>query len=504
MINGSVLQLKNISKIYPGVRALNDVSFEAKSGEILGLLGVNGAGKSTMMNVIGGLIQPDEGNILINHEKVEITNPEKAKELGIAFIQQEIQIFDNLMIYENVFITELNDYYVSKHIPFVKHSELIKQAKKYLDMLGLQIPVTTKMSRLSVGEQQMVQIARALSQGGRIILFDEPTSSLTGKEKEILFKTIRKLKDSGYIIIYITHYLEEVYDICDRIVVLKDGELAGSEVLEGLPRDKIVHMMLGKEISQVANEDRKIAAEKVLEVNNLSGKKLPKNVSFHLSKGEILGIWGLMGSGRTEMIRTILGLDKKKNGEIRINVNGSMKKVSGRELFKYTSYLTESRHFDGLFPKMPLWKNITVSSLDRYSTKYLKILNEKSEKEAALEEIEKINVKTADENVLARNLSGGNQQKMIMARWFLKNTDILFLDEPTKGVDVGSKVEIQNIIFEKARTGKSFIIISSEMDEIMALCDRIIVLRKGEQVTELTKEQFSKTNLMKDIVNGGR
>jgi len=479
------------------VKALTDVSFDLYSGEVLALMGVNGAGKSTLMNVLGGIHQPDKGEVFINGEEVRIDDPIRAKELGIAFIQQEIKIFENLSVFENIFITELKGVYLP--------GKPRKEAKRYLDMLGLDINVNTKMSRLSVGEQQMVQIARALSQGGKIILFDEPTSSLSDVEKQNLFDTIRKLRDSGIAIVYITHYLDEVFEICDKAIVLRDGMLVGECSIHNTDKHQIISMMLGAAIDmeveqRVFDESR---ADIVLEVENLTGKRgKPDDVSFCLRRGEILGIWGLLGSGRTEIIRNLLALDVPKNGRVKYMNSDSLVPVRGKALHKKAAYLTEGRHYDGMFANMPLWVNVTSTRLERFTKGAFKIMDVASERQESTKYLDDMNVAYTGETMLAKNLSGGNQQKMILSKWFMKEANIFFLDEPTKGVDVGAKMEIHRLIFDRAEKGNSFIVISSEFEEIMAMCDRILVINHGKLVNEVTKEDFSKETLMKDIVEG--
>jgi ribose transport system ATP-binding protein len=500
MENALILEMDQLRKSFPGVQALKDVSISAKEGEILGLIGVNGAGKSTLMNILGGIVTPDSGEIAINGERVRIKSPAVAEKLGIAFIQQEIQLFENLTVLENIFIADLNKWRVVKNLPFLNSKKMAEEARKYLAMLGCEINVSSLVSELAVGEQQMVQIARALSQGGKILLFDEPTSSLTLNEKQNLFKLIGKLKESNVIIIYISHHLDEIFEICDRVVILRDGKVTGEGRVGNISKEEIIRFMLGHEIEQSTLANKQPHGNKVLEVRNLSGERYPKNVSFSLAKGEVLGIWGLMGSGRTELVRTTLGLDKKKSGEVLFGENGDLHPINPQALFKHIGYLTEGRHFDGLFLNMPIWQNITSVFLKKFTTSKFKLLNTKEEKQAATQSIRQVNVSAVNENVLVKKLSGGNQQKIAISKWFIKKPKILFFDEPTKGVDVGAKAEIQNLIFTMAREGVSFVIISSEIEEIMSLCERILVIHQGEIVNELCSDEISKENLMKSVI----
>lgn len=491
-------QLNHISKTYPGVKALSDVSFTVTEGKVYGIVGVNGAGKSTMMNIIGGLIQPDEGGeILINGEKVVISNPKEAEKLGIAFIQQEVQAFDTMSVYENILAANLDKWTKG---PFLDRKGMKAEAKKYLDRLDCNVNLNAPASSLTVGDKQLLQIARALSLGGRILLFDEPTSSLSDNETAKLFEIINSLRDSGHIIFYISHYLDEIFELCDTVIALRDGVKTGDADVKDLTKEKLVNMMLGQEVSGNKAKFAQISDEIALRVENVSGRKFPKNVSFELHKGEVLGVWGLLGSGRSELFNTLLGVDKMTEGTIYLNINGEMTPVTQKELYKHVGYLTEGRHYDGLFLDMPISKNITSSDLNRYASKVIGVMNTKQETIDSRDQMQQVNVKAVNESMIVSKLSGGNQQKVIIAKWFLKNPDILFMDEPTKGVDVGAKKEIQNLIFDKAAKGMSFVVISSELEEIMDLCDRIIVIYEGRLVDEVYKSKFSKDNLMKGIV----
>jgi ribose transport system ATP-binding protein len=363
-------------------------------------------------------------------------------------------------------------------------------------MLGCNIDVNTRVSKLAVGEQQMVQIARALSQGGKILLFDEPTSSLSPKEKQNLFEVIRKLRESNLVVIYITHHLDEIFEICDKVIVLRDGQITGKGNVNEMSKKDLVYFMIGHDIEKLAQYPSRQQGKKILEVRNVSGEKYPKNVSFTLREGEILGVWGLMGSGRTELFRTLLGFDKMKEGEIHYGDHGDLKLERSGRFFKKVGYMTEERHFDGLFLQMPLWQNMTSVCLKRFASKFLQVLRRKEEAKVAREHMDKVNVKAVNENMQAYQLSGGNQQKVVIAKWFMKGPQVIFMDEPTKGVDVGAKAEIQNLLFEMTKSGMSFVIISSELEEIMYLCDRIIVLHAGELVSEIPREDFSKDKLM--------
>lgn len=494
------LQLNNISKTFPGVKALSDVTFRANPGEILGVVGVNGAGKSTMMNILGGLLQPDQGgSILVNGKDVKIKNPKDAEELGIAFIQQEVQIFDTLNVFENVLASDFNRWNKGKK-PFLDKKAMKEEVKKHLDALDCRIDLEAPAFSLTVGEKQMIQIARALSQGGQILLFDEPTASLSDHESNKLFDIINNLKAQGYIIFYISHYLDEIFDLCDRVIALRDGKKTGEAPVSDLSKEDLVNLMIGHLVEGSQRKDIRNKDNIILKAENITGAKFPKNVSFDLHKGEILGVWGLLGSGRSELFNTLLGIDKMIDGKISFNKDDKLEEISQKNLYKHVGYLTEGRHYDGLFLDMSISKNITSSFLSKFASKLLGILNTRKENEESRGLMKQVNVKAVDENMIVSKLSGGNQQKVIIAKWFLKDPDILFMDEPTKGVDVGAKAEIQNLIFEKSEKGMSFVVISSELEEIMNLCDRIIVISDGKLVGEVKRGDFSKDSLMEGIV----
>lgn len=500
MENKLSLQLNNLSKTFPGVKALSDVSFNAYPGEVLGVVGVNGAGKSTLMNILGGLLQPDKGGkIIINGEKVKIKNPRVAEDLGVAFIQQEVAAFETMSVFENVLARDFNKWRRNGS-PFLNKKAMKEEVKKHLAALDCHIDVDTPAHALTVGEKQMVQIARALSQGGQILLFDEPTASLSDHETQKLFEIINNLRSQGYIIFYISHYLDEIFEMCDRVVALRDGKKTGEAPISEINKEKLVDMMIGHVVETDERKDIRDKDDVLLKAENITGVKFPKNVSFDLHKGEILGVWGLLGSGRSELFNTLLGFDKMVEGKISFNQDGKLEEVNQKDLYKYVGYLTESRHHDGVFLDMPISENITSSDLERFASKGIGILNNKKEKEESRKYMKQVKVKAVDENMIVSKLSGGNQQKVIISKWMLKNPDILFMDEPTKGVDVGAKAEIQNIIFDRSEKGMSFVVVSSELEEIMNLCDRIIVIAEGKLVGEVTRKDFSKEALMAGIV----
>jgi ribose transport system ATP-binding protein len=488
------LRMAGISKRFPGVQALDDVSFEADRGRIVGLVGVNGAGKSTLMNVLGGILQPDGGDILLDGAKTVLSSPRDAERHGIAFIHQELLFFASQTVAENIFISHL---FKSSSLPFfVSKSAANREAKRYLAMLGSDISPTARMEDLSVGERQVVEIARALATGSEIVIFDEPTSSLSLKEKEILFGVVRKLKQEGKAIIYITHFLDEVLEICDAFVVLRNGKVHGAGDIAGVTKRDIIRMIVGKDISYDKKVTRTIAPKPALRVENIRSGSLLKDISFELNEGEILGIWGLMGSGRTELVRAILGLDRIDGGSTYLFENGAPRKIPPKALLRHCGYITESRHADGLFLSQPVWKNISVTALGRFASATLAPLDTKKEVELADRYIDLLRIMTPSHDSIVQGLSGGNQQKVVFAKWLSRKAPILVMDEPTRGVDVGAKLEISNLIKELAREGTATLLITSEVEEMVSLADRVLVLREGGIVADLDGAGINNATLM--------
>jgi ABC-type sugar transport system ATPase subunit len=486
--------MSHITKQFPGVKALDDVSFEAKCGEIVGLVGVNGAGKSTLMNVLGGIYRPDEGNIFIDGNTVALHSPKDAGKNGIAFIHQELLYFESQTVAENIFISHL---FKNKIFPFLVSKQSANEAtKKYLNMLGSQINPTAKMEDISVGQRQEVEIARALALGSEIVIFDEPTSSLSLKEKEMLFKVIGKLKSDGKAIIYITHFLDEVMEICDKYVVLRNGKIHGKGEIKDITKNEIIRMIIGKDIRYDKKIERTISEKTILKIENINSGNLLKDISFHLNEGEILGVWGLMGSGRTELIRAILGLDRIDGGKTYIFDNGALKKISQKQLLKYCGYITENRHADGLFLTESLWKNVSVTSLGDYTSGAFNFLNVKQEIDVSKKYIDLLKIATPSHLTKVDSLSGGNQQKIVFSKWLNKQPKILIMDEPSRGVDVGAKLEINNLIKELAEQGTSTLLITSEIEEMVGLSDRVLVLKEGSIVADLKGRDINNAMLM--------
>ena len=489
------LIVKNACKTFPGVKALDNVSMEAYAGEALALIGVNGAGKSTLMNALAGEFPLDSGEITIRGKVTAIASQRDAKRSAIALIHQESVVFPTMTVAENIFINDIERF---RERGFIRYKKLNREAQRYLDMLGCTVNPGELVSRITIGERQMTEMARALAQGADILLFDEPTSSLTVNEKGKLFEIIRNLKKQGKVILYITHFIDEVVEICERAVVLRDGKVTGKCMVDSTNVDDFITMMLGSAVQRIVNEKQqpREASDEVLRVEHLRYLPRVQDVSFGVRRGEVYGIWGLLGSGRSESIRSILGLEKKDAGSIRYCPEKGARPVEirGKELMRYSGYVTENRHFDGLFLQQPIWKNITIPNLPKFTKVFL---NESEEHAYSEELIQRLEIKTVDDNVLVSKLSGGNQQKVVMARWIGVKPALFFLDEPTRGVDVGAKSAIHRIILELAEQGNTIIMISSEIEEIINLCDRVLVIRDGESIAEVERENITKINLMR-------
>lgn len=495
-----MLTMSNISKRFQGVQALDNVTMVAKEGRVLGLVGINGAGKSTLMNILGGVFKQDSGKIILNDKELSFQSPIDAYNEGIAFIHQEPQFFLSLTVAENIFISDL---YMSKCPIFTDKKKMMQEASKYLAILGTDIKPQQLLEDVAIGQRQVIEIVRALVAGANVIIFDEPTSSLSLNEKENLFKTIRRLKEEGKIIIYISHFLDEIIDICDDFLVLRDGKMVKSGFIKDTDKKGISNMIIGQELERLQKESVDTTTkETLLQVENVYHSNLLKGVSFELKKGEVLGIWGLMGSGRTELIRAILGLDRVPAGKSYINSGGTMKEIKKEALLRSVGYVTEGRHFDGLFLSMPVWKNITSANMDAYSSNGIKFMDDQKERNKAQDLIKLLNIKVPNPNVKVSNLSGGNQQKVIFAKWMDKGADIFILDEPTRGVDVGAKLGIHKIIRDLAAQGKAVLLVTSEVDEMADLADRVLILRNGNIVSELSGSNINNANLMHLALEG--
>jgi len=490
-----IFKMQNISKHFPGVQALSKVTFDLRKGEVHALVGENGAGKSTLIKILSGIYHPDSGQIIYKGNPIIINNPKHAIELGISTIYQELNLCQNLTVAENIF---LGNEYTKTFLGYLQDNEIIKKSKKYLDLLGEEINPKAIVSTLTVAQQQVVEIAKALAAESEIIIMDEPTASLTLLETRNLFQIIRKLKEQGRSIIYISHRLKEVFDISDRVTVLRDGKLTGSKFTKDLSYNEIVKMMVGRAIENkyVATKTRNLSkvSKKLLEVKDLTRKPVFKNINFTLHAGEILGFSGLVGSGRTELARAIFGLDKYEKGKILIE--GQEKKIVETKdaINNGIGLVPEDRKRGGVFLNFSIRENISISYLDRLSI--CGYILEKNEKKLVSKYIKQLDIKPGNSEVKVLNMSGGNQQKVAIAKCLATNPKILIMDEPTRGIDIGAKSEIYHLIRDLAKQGKGIIIISSELPEILSLSDRILVMNKGEIVGEFANKDATEEKIM--------
>lgn len=491
-----ILELKTIGKKFPGVIALDGVNFSLGAGEIVGLLGENGAGKSTLMKILGGIYQPDDGMIFLNGQPTKIADVNDSIDKGIGFIHQELNMLDNLDVASNVFLgREPFQNGVGKLLKLIDRRRMNADTEIYLKKLGLDITPDTPLSKLSIGQQQMVEIAKTLSLNAKILIMDEPTSSLTLSETEKLLEVVKDLRDEGVSVIYITHRLGEVSAIADRAVVLRDGKNAGELSRDELTHENMVRLMVGRELKHSYLPPEHELDQVALKINEIVSARYPKQkISFAVNRGEIFGIAGLVGAGRSDLAQTIFGVDKKVGGQIFLD-DKEIKGNSAREAIDRGVYLIpEDRRQTGLIVEKPIRENITLPALWRYTQNAL--VQNKKEKIKSEELCKKLNVKTASIETLVKNLSGGNQQKVVLAKWLQLEPKVLIFDEPTRGIDVGAKAEIYDLMRGLAKQGVSIIVISSDMEEILGLSDRLAVMHEGKITGILERKDCNEENVL--------
>lgn len=473
-MSNNILEMRKISKIFPGVKALNEVNFDVKSGEIHGLIGENGAGKSTLMKVLMGIYKADEGEIIFKDKMENITSPSYSTSIGIGMVPQELNLNPYVSAAENIFLG--NE--IRNSTGGINWKKIKEEAVKILDTIGIDIDVNTVVNRLSVAQQQLIQIARVLVTGADLLVFDEPTASLTITETEFLLKLMKKLKEQGKSIVFITHHLEELLSTTDRITVMRDGCVVNVSDTLGITIDSLIEDMAGKKVEKLQRIKRDIGIEMFFKVENFSSPKEFHNVSFEVRKGEIFGIGGLVGSGRTELMNAIFGLKKKTEGKLWFDGKELNIKNPTEAIKAGIGYVPEERRHHGIFPILSVRENTVVSIYDRLF-KGIKIAFKEAEK-ITTEYIDKIRIKTPSSATPIQSLSGGNQQKVILSRWLARNTQLLILDEPTRGIDVNAKGEIYNLIRSLTEQGVTVIIVSSEHEELLLLTDRIMVMHEGQ------------------------
>ena len=501
MQEGAVLEMRGICKYFPGVKALQNVDFTLREGEIHALMGENGAGKSTLIKVLTGVYEKDGGEIHIKgHEgAVSIRSPQDAQNAGISTVYQEITLCPNLTVAENMYIGRTKG-------SMTNWRRMNAGAAKLLENLGIPAKPNQQLGSCSIAVQQMVAIARAVDMDCKVLILDEPTSSLDEQEVAKLFKLMRDLKAKGVGIIFVTHFLDQVYEVCDRITVLRDGQLVGEYVIEDLPRVQLVSKMLGKELDDMASIRREDEAAQVdagipvLEAQGLSSVEGIKPFDFHIQKGEVNGFTGLLGSGRSECVRAIFGADKKTGGTVMMD---GQKVTINRPLDAMKlgiGYLPEDRKQDGIVGDLSVRDNIILAL--QVMKGFLKPISRAQAEAFADEYIRLLEIKTASSDTPIKQLSGGNQQKVILARWLLTHPKYLILDEPTRGIDVGTEIEIQKLVLQLASEGKSVTFISSEIDEMLRTCSRLVVMRDRKVVGELSGDDLNQTKIMATIAGG--
>ena len=476
-----VIELRGISKSFPGVKALSGVDFDIYPGELHALCGENGAGKSTLIKVMTGAHTPDEGSILVNGEAVSFSSPQQALSMGIACIYQELSIVPQLDVAKNIF---LGNMFTKGKTGFLDKKRLYRDAAEILhDHIKLNIDPHEIAGRLSVAQQQMVEIGRALTRQAKVIIMDEPTSSLSDKEVETLFELIRMLKADGIAIIYISHKLDEVMQLSDRITILRDGQRIKTVNTTDTTKERLISDMLGRELSNMYNKQPAEIGGTVLEVNSLTRSGVFSDISFSVKSGEIVGFFGLVGAGRTEIMRAIFGMDRYDSGEVILGGEKLRGRSPSRAIRSGIGFATEDRKSEGLALRLSVLANMTIVKLSQLSR--FGVISRKRQRRTADEYVSSISIKTPSVAQLVGNLSGGNQQKVVVAKWLMMEPRVLILDEPTRGIDVGSKSEIYSLIVRLAQQGVAVILVSSEIEEILGICDKVNVIHEGRLVSTL-------------------
>lgn len=487
------LQMSHITKRFPGVLALSNVDFALRKGEVHALLGENGAGKSTLMKILSGVYQPDEGDIIVEGQPVTFANPLSAQSAGITIIHQEFNLFPELTVEENIFIGRE---FCKNNRWRLDEKQQRQAAIDILQKLNLNISPETLVADLTVAQQQMVEIAKAISVNAKILIMDEPTAALTETEIDSLFQVTRLLKEQGTGIVYISHRLEELALIADRATVMRDGQFIATVDYDAVKISDLIAMMVGRDLGNIYPRRGPLAQRKpVLEVSGLTRNGVLNNIDFTLYQGEILGFAGLMGAGRTELARAIFGADPIDGGTLKLNGKVTVIKDIPDAIKQGISYLTEDRKKEGLALGLSVERNIMLGNYPEYSDRYGNVDSKRCQKTSE-EQVRALRIKTPHLEQAALNLSGGNQQKIIIARWVCKDTDILIFDEPTRGIDVGAKLEIYELMNRLVAKGKSIIMISSELPEVLGMCDRILVMRNGRITGELASDDATQEKIM--------
>ncbi len=491
-MSDEVMKLNHITKIFPGVLALDDVSLTLKPGEVHGLLGENGAGKSTLIKCMTGLYAPDEGSIEIAGDEVVLKNLSMAKEMGISCIYQELNIVTELSITDNIFLGQ----YLKGAGPILDYKEMDKQSRDIMQRLGQDLNPKTLLNKLGIGQQQMIEIGRAILKDVKILIMDEPTSSLSEREVRELMKVVGILKSKGVAILFVSHKLEEVFEICDVVTILRDGQLIKTAPVSEMTHASLIESMVGRSVVDLFPKKPAEIKEEYIRVENFSRYGVFEDISFSVHSGEVLGFSGLVGAGRTELFRCIFGIDEIDVGKIFIH-HHEVKITNPREaIANKMAFVTEDRKGEGLVLNESVYKNLTMSCMKKMSDRM--ILNNRKMKRVSERNIKSLRIKTPNDSTPVGTLSGGNQQKVVIGKWLNTEADIYILDEPTRGIDVGAKVEVYNLINDLVKQGKAVILISSELPEILGMCDRTIVMRTGKITGDIKSDspKFNEKDIM--------
>ena len=490
------IEMRGIDKSFGGNAVLKNAGFLLDDGEVHALMGENGAGKSTLMKILTGVYTKDAGQVIVDGKEVCYNNPQEAEKAGIVFIHQELNVLFDLTVEENMFLGKE----IKKVFGICDRKAMRKRVQEILDMLGVDIDPTQRMDELSIGQQQMIEIAKALMVDAKVLIMDEPTAALTQSETEVLFKVVNSLRQKGVSIVYISHRMEEIFELCDRITILRDGTYIDTKRIADIDMNDIVKMMIGREIGERYPVRNSKIGDVAFEVKNLNCPGAFENVSFEVRAGEVLGVSGLMGAGRTEIMQAIFGNMPNVTGQLFLDGKEIKNKNPQQAIQNGIGFITEDRKVEGLMLEESIMKNISLAKLGRISNGG--VINKKKEQELVNKGIEELRIRCFGPQHECNNLSGGNQQKVIFAKWIYTNPKVLILDEPTRGVDIGAKKEIYNIINELAAKGVAIIMVSSELPEVLGMSDRVMVVREGEVRGILNKEEANQESIM-TLATGG-
>ena len=488
MDNNYILTLKNITKEFPGVKALDDVTINIERGTIHGLVGENGAGKSTLIKVLAGIYQPNKGEIILDGKPCRFNSPIEARRAGISVVHQEIKLAEPLSVAENMFLGN-----VQLKNGLVDWKGMRRRAREIVEDLGMDIDINAQVSSLTVAKKQIVEIMHAINNNSRILIMDEPSAVLTDRELEVMFRIVKQLRDKGITIIYISHRLDEIFGLCSNVSVLRDGRHIDTIPVASVDRQGLINMMVGREMGQEYPKEVGNVGGTILEVKNLS-RGILQDISFEVKSGEVFGISGLVGAGRTELARAILGIDKPESGEVYVRGKKVHYRTFADAIRDGLGLIPEDRKLQGLVQIMSVKRNTTLVNMKRVLR--AGVISSSLEETLSKEYADKLHVVTPSMETEVQYLSGGNQQKVVIAKWLFQNSEILFLDEPTRGIDVGAKAEIYRLINRMAKEGKTIIMISSEMPELLGMCDRIMVMHEGHKMGELNAAEATQAKIM--------